>query len=79
MRIEYKYPAILHGYLHSWLFCTVKKNLFNQSTVHSTLPYPLSFSSLVRNEEKKVRWIIINLLNILVCSIAEYFSSCAVS
>ena len=24
-RIEYKYPAILYGYLDSWSFCTVKK------------------------------------------------------
>lgn len=23
-RTEYKYPAILYGYLHSWLFCIVK-------------------------------------------------------
>ena len=29
MRNEYKYPAILYGYLDSWLFCTVK-NLFGR-------------------------------------------------
>ena len=25
VRIEFKYPAILCGYLDSWLFCTVKE------------------------------------------------------
>ena len=30
-KVGYKYPAMLCGYLDSWLFCTVK-NLFNQST-----------------------------------------------
>ena len=31
MRNEYKYmyPAVLYGYLDSWLFCTVK-NLFDR-------------------------------------------------
>ena len=28
VRIQYKYPAILYGYLDSWLFCTERK-LFN--------------------------------------------------
>ena len=28
--IEYKYPAILYGYLDGWLFCAVKKNLFDR-------------------------------------------------
>ena len=30
-RIEYKYPAIFYGYLDSWLFCTVKKKMFNHA------------------------------------------------
>ena len=28
--IEYKYPAILYGYLDSWLFCAVKRKLFDR-------------------------------------------------
>lgn len=28
--IEYKYLAILYGYLDSWLFCAVKRNLFDK-------------------------------------------------
>ena len=34
LQIVYKYPAILYGYLNSWLFCTVK-NLFN--LLHSNI------------------------------------------
>ena len=30
-KVGYKYPAMLCGYLDSWVFCIVK-NLFNQST-----------------------------------------------
>ena len=65
--------------LDSWLFCTVK-NLFDQSAARYTLLYPLCFSRLMRNKqkdlaEKKSRWIINNLSDVLVCSIAEYFYS----
>ena len=52
MRTEYIYPAILYGYLDSWLFCTVEKNLFNQSAARTSLLYPLCFSRLMRNEQK---------------------------
>ena len=34
----------------SWFFCTVKKNLFNQSAARVTFLYPLYFSLLMRNE-----------------------------
>ena len=51
MRIQYKYPAILYGYLDSWLLCTERK-LFNQSAARATLLYPLCFPRLMRNEEK---------------------------
>ena len=44
--IEKKNPAILYGYLESWLFCTVKKSLFNQSVARATLLYPLCFPAL---------------------------------
>ena len=58
------------------LYC--KKNLFNQSAAHTTFLYPLCFYRLMRNElkdsaEKKSNWIIKNLLDVLVCSIAEVF------
>ena len=46
-RIEYKYSAIFYGYLDSWLFCTVKKNLFNQSAARATLLYQLCSSRLM--------------------------------
>ena len=46
MQVEYKYPAILYGYLDSWLFY---KNLFN---ARATLLYSLCFSRLIRNEQK---------------------------
>ena len=46
MQVEYKYPAILYGYLDSWLF---NKNLFN---ARATLLYSLCFSRLIRNEQK---------------------------
>ena len=49
-RIEYKYPAILYGYLDSWLFCTVKNQL-NQSAARATLLYPLCFSRLMRKRD----------------------------
>ena len=52
VRTEYIYPAILYGYLDSWLFCTVEKNLFNQSAARTSLLYPLCFSRLMRNEQK---------------------------
>ena len=37
-------------HLYSWLFCTVKKNLFNRPAAHAALVYPLCFSRLMRNE-----------------------------
>ena len=52
MQTEYIYPAILYGYLDSWLFCTVKKKLFNQSAARATLLFPLCFSCFMRNEQK---------------------------
>ena len=69
----------MYGCLDSWLFCTVK-NLFDQSAARYTLLYPLCFSRLMRNKqkdlaEKESRWIINNLSDVLVCSIAEYFYS----
>ena len=75
VRIQYKYPAILYGYLDSWLFCTERK-LFNQSAARATLLYPLCFTRLMRNEEKdsaeNKEVGLYNFLDILVCSIAEY-------
>ena len=50
-KVEYKYPAILYGYLDSWLFFTVKI-LFNQSAARATFLYPLFFSRLMRNDKK---------------------------
>ena len=48
--------------------------------MHTTLLHPPCFSHLMRNElkdskkkEKKSSWIINNLLDVLVCSITEYF------
>ena len=69
----------MYGCLDSWLFCTVK-NLFDQSAARYTLLYPLCFSRLMRNKqkdlaEKESRWIINNLSDVLVCSIAEYLYS----
>ena len=52
-RLEYKYLAILYGYLNSWLFCNVR-NLFNQSNARATLLYPLCFSRLMRNDRNTV-------------------------
>ena len=71
MRIEFKYPAILCGYLDSWLFCTVKETCLS-SRLRATLLYPLCLPRLMRNEEKdlaekKSSWIINNLLDVLVC------------
>ena len=37
-------------HLYSWLFYTVKKNLFNRPAAHAALVYPLCFSRLMRNE-----------------------------
>ena len=59
------------------LYC---KKPFNQSAAQTTFLYPLCFYRLMRNElkdsaEKKSNWIIKNLLDVLVCSIAEYFYS----
>ena len=69
-RIEHK-----HGYLDGWF--TVK-NLFNQSGARATLLYPLCFSHLMRNEQNDLAkprssWKINDLLDVLACSIAEYF------
>ena len=69
---------IMYSYLDSWLFCTAKKNLFNKAAAHPMLLYLLCFSYLMRHEqkdlvEKNSRWIINNLLDVLVCSIADYF------
>ena len=50
-KVEYKYPAILYGYLDSWLFFTVKI-LFNQSAARATFLYPLFSSRLMRNDKK---------------------------
>ena len=56
----------------------IKKNLFNQSGARATLLYPLCFSHLMRNEQndlakKRSSWKINDLLDVLACSIAEYF------
>ena len=50
-KVEYKYPAILYGYLDSWFFFTVKI-LFNQSAARATFLYPLFSSRLMRNDKK---------------------------
>ena len=52
MRIEYKYSAILYGYLDSCYFALLKKNLFKQSAARATLLYPFCFSRLMRKECK---------------------------
>ena len=62
----------MYSYLDSWLFCTAKKNLFNKAAAHPMLLYLLCFSYLMRHEQKDL-WIINNLLDVLVCSIADYF------
>ena len=56
----------------------IKKNLFNQSGARATLLYPLCFSHLMRNEQNDLAkprssWKINDLLDVLACSIAEYF------
>ena len=55
----------------------LKKNLANQSAAHNTLLSLLYFSRVRRNELKdsaeKNRWMINNLLEVLVLSVAEYF------
>ena len=73
--IEYKYPEIFYGYLDCWLFRTVKT-----SRLRATHLYPLCFSRHIIDEqkdlaEKKNSCMVNNLLDILVCSIAEYFYS----
>ena len=41
-QIEYKYLAILYGYLESWsLNSVLLKDLFNQMAARATLVYPL--------------------------------------
>ena len=50
-KVEYKYPAILYGYLDSCLFFTVKI-LFNQLAAPATFLYPLFSSRLMRNDKK---------------------------
>ena len=65
-KVGYKYPAMLCGYLDSWLFCTVK-NLFNQSTEREM--------NRKTQQKKKSSRIVNNSLDALVCSIAEYFHS----
>ena len=77
-RIEYTYPAILYGFLDSWLFCIVKTNPFNQSAARCP-SYPLCIPCLMRSEQKdlagKSRRTINNLSDVLVRSIAKYFYS----
>ena len=49
--MEYKYSAVLYGYLDSWLFRTVEKPVYH-SAARATPLYPLLFSRLMRNEQR---------------------------
>ena len=73
--IEYKYPTIIYGYLDSWLFCTVKPVVCVRYASLSALLFPPCKRWTERLIGKKSSWIINNLLDILVCSIVEYFYS----
>ena len=69
---------MFYGYLDNWLFCTSKITCLT-SQLCALRFYQVCFSRLMRNEQKdlthkkKNSWIINNLLDLLVCSIAEYF------
>ena len=43
--VEYKYPAVLYGFLDSWFFCTVK-NLFKQSTARASFSIRFAFTTV---------------------------------
>ena len=56
-RTEYKYPAILYGYLHSWLFCKVKylsKRLAALACIYTFLKGWLHLRVFFFQERKKV-------------------------
>ena len=77
VQIDYKYAANKVKLFGQLVILHCKKNLFNKAAAHAILLYPLCFCHLMRHEQKdlagkKSRWIINNLLDVLVC-IADYF------
>ena len=79
-KVEYKYGAtgsqVNHKYptiLYSWLLCTVKKPVLPDGCMRyaslSALLFP-PYKKLAEKLGRKSSWIMNNLLDILVCSIA---------
>ena len=58
-----------------WLFCTVKKPVELVGCTRYASLSALLFSSYEKDLATKSRWIINNLLDVLVRSIVEYFYS----
>ena len=82
-RIECKYPATLHGnlvILHCLVPLYCKKSCLISRLRALRISICFAFPSSREmgrkaQQKKKSRWIIIDLLGVLVCSIAEYFYS----